>query len=211
MAKWSQALQPLIYVIFGSFFLGMMVLIIDEVNAGREIDLKAVVKSTAKVYIHLFLVTLFSAILVLVLFDFYGGGMLLARQFLSSAKVPEILGKVLGAALPYFSILIPVVVTTLLAFVVPAIVIDRKKVLSACVTNFQILWGASGFVFWIVLLPVLLYVPFLLLRSSRDAFQAYFIPEIGGMVVAASILVLLFVEALQYTAITTFYLLQKGR
>ena len=58
-----------------------------------------------------------------------------------------------------------------------------------------------------IAIPSLFFVPILLLRNSLEAFS--YIPEITVMALVFSIFITVMIDAVIYTALTTFYLLKK--
>ena len=80
---------------------------------------------------------------------------------------------------------------------------------TAFLLNFKYLWKSFWFVFVVVLLPTLLYVPVLLLRNSIATAAQGVLPGVQIGLIAVSVIVTLAIDATVLTAITTYYLLQK--
>lgn len=110
---------------------------------------------------------------------------------------------------PYISLLVGVLVTTLFAFMLPIIVIDRQKIFPALVQNFKNLWGSFWFTLAIVLIPMLFYIPILILQSNLSSIADLTFEGVRLLSPVLSILVLTFIDATVYTAITTYFLLKR--
>ena len=207
--KWFQQVQVPVYVIFNSFFIGAAVLIIHNINNDKSVKMKTVFKKTLSSYIHLIVACVVAVVVLFGLSSFYG---LLMRRALTIRSISGIFFMIKQAVLlgaPYVNLLFAVIVTSVFAFVIPIIVIEKKKVFSAIILNFKNLWKSFFVVFTVIFLSGLIYVPILLLRSSGQLFRTVMIPEAWGITLIISVFVSLFIDALQYTAITTFYLLKK--
>ena len=100
-------------------------------------------------------------------------------------------------------------VFALFAFVFPIIVIDKRKILAAIGLNFKNLRGSFWYMFVVVLIPTLFYLPVLLLRSNISGIADVTIPEVRLLALIISVLVTMFIDVTIYTAITSFYLLKK--
>jgi hypothetical protein len=112
-------------------------------------------------------------------------------------------------AAPYVNLLIGILITALFAFVFPIIAIDKKKIFSAIGLNFKYLWGSFWFMFLLVLIPTIFYLPILMLRNNIAMIVQTTFPEARALIYVVSIFVTMFIDATVYTAVTTYYLLKK--
>ncbi|MBP9853836.1 MAG: hypothetical protein KBD53_03085 [Candidatus Omnitrophica bacterium] len=112
-----------------------------------------------------------------------------------------------GAA--YFKILLNILGTTLFAYVFPLIVIEKRNVFIAIFENLKYVFTAPIKTFFLVFFPTLLYVMIILFKGHVPMEAE--IPEMRVLYISLSALVTIFMDAMIYTSITTFYLLRKGQ
>ncbi|MCK5082424.1 MAG: hypothetical protein KAR31_05915, partial [Candidatus Omnitrophica bacterium] len=111
---------------------------------------------------------------------------------------------------PYVNVLIGIFITTLFAFVFPVIMIEKKKIFAAIIGNFRALWGSCWFVFFMVAIPTLFYLPVIVLRTGISSPEMVVVfPSIQILALVLSVLVMFVIDMVVYTAITTYYLLKK--
>jgi hypothetical protein len=208
LIKWFDKVQIPLYVFFDSFFLGAMVLIIDQINDDKPVDLKKVFKTAFFRYIHLCLIAALSAGLILKLTSSY---QMAKKHFLADPGAPWFLKKPVFYGDGVVNLMISVLVLSIFAFVIPIIMIEKKNFFSALVLNFKNQLKSLWLVFILILLPSLLYVPIFLLRMSWQKVDALPVPELSGALLVVSVFVWLFIDAMRYTAVTTYYLLEQGK
>ena len=132
-----------------------------------------------------------------------------AMQIRSDAGIFYVVKAGILYGAPYFNLLIGTFATAVFAFVLPIIVIERKKILQAVTLNFKYLWGSFWFIFFVVLIPMLLYVPILLLQGNLSSIASRTLEGIRLLSPAISIVVLTLIDATVYTAITAYFLFKK--
>jgi len=211
--KWAQSpwVQVPLFILIASFFVGMAVKTIDNINRGNRAGMGDIFRQTLGVYVHLAIAAVlmmavmffFSKLHVLVLQRAAGMGSTEGFYFLAQK------GIILSA--PYVNFLLSILVTALFAFMIPLIVIDKQNIFSAVRKNFQILSSSFWSMLLVILLPGLLYLPVMLLKANRQLLEAMPVPEMWVGVIVFGVVVGLFVDALQYTAITTYFLLRKEK
>ncbi|MCK5082392.1 MAG: hypothetical protein KAR31_05755 [Candidatus Omnitrophica bacterium] len=211
LPKLFQYAQIPLYIFISSFLIAVAMAIIAAINDGRKVRFLSACRSTLPKYIHVFIA---ASMLFGVFYGFHRGYSLMmarATQIASTEGVFFIIKTVVIKGAPYFNLLIGVFVTTVFAFVFPLITIDGKKIFSAIGLNFKHLWGSFWFVSFLVVIPTAFYLPILLLRSNVNMIAQTAFPEVRVLILLASILVTMFIDATVYTAITTYYLLKKER
>ncbi len=201
--------QLVIFVFFGAFFTAVAVRIIKAINDGKHIVIKTAIRDTLSQYVHIIIAAFLSLLAVKTLSDLFAQIYLRAEQIRSSSGVLFVLKTVIIHGAPYFQLLIAIIVTTVFAFVIPAIVIDRKKIHTALAVNFGYLWKSLTTVTCIVFFPMILYVPVLIMRNSLSPQMNSVFPEGQALIIVASIIVTLFIDAAVLVALTTFYLMKK--
>jgi len=209
LAKWFDRVQLPLYVVFHSFFIGALVMAVHFINEDQKLDMRKVLTSTLSRYIHLFLAALLSVGLIIKLSEVYQS--VLKVTLLADPNMPLLIRRFIFYGDNFIDLFITVVVMTVMAFIVPIIVIERRGFLAALIRNFRNQFKSWWFTFIVMLLTSVLYVPVLLLRMSWQKAQVWPVPELAVALLAASIFVLLFIEAIRYTAVTTYYLLQEGK
>lgn len=209
LTEWFQKIQLPIYVFFTSFFIGSAVAIIQHINNDEGVRVKDVFRRTFSAYVHLLVIALISVSVLFGLSHVYRLLMNRAVLIRSTSGIYFILKQVILVGAPYFNLLQAVFVTTLFAFVIPIIIIEKKKVGEAIILNFKNLWGSFWFLLTIIALPLLLYLPILLMRTASRHLNQEILPEAWGVFLLIGTLILLFIDATQYTAITTLYLYKK--
>ncbi len=206
MPRIFQNLQIPLYIVVNSFFVGMAIAIIARINSDQKMDTKEVMKDTFRGYIHIICCAVIALVFVKGFFLLFGKIYARASIIGATTGIKFLIKRVILIGAPYWNLLLSVVVSTLLAYVIPIIIIDRSKIVGALINNFKTLRGSFMFTFIIVLIPTLLYVPVLLLRKSLPT---NIIPELHAVIIVLSIVVMIIIDAISYTALTTYYLLKK--
>ena len=204
-----QLIQLVIYIFVASYLIAVAIAVITDINGGQKVILRDKFLETLRMYVHIFLAACLIALSYIGLMKLYG---LIAQEVYLNASKKWILfvsKKIIIDGAPYFSLLIGVFVTTLFAFVLPIIVIEKQKFFKALALNLKIVIRS----FWLVLATVFLaHLPLggiLLLRSTLANFSDTVFPELRVLILIASLVIVVVIDAIIYTAITTYYLLKK--
>ncbi|HPB68835.1 MAG TPA: hypothetical protein PLT76_04265 [Candidatus Omnitrophota bacterium] len=211
LAKWFQStlLQSIISVVLNSFFIGMSVAIINAINNGQPVVLKAAFKRTLASYVHLFIGVALPVATMIGLSQLHELVINRALIIRSTTGIYYVLKQAVLLSIPYFNLLLAVFSTALFIYVIPSIIIDKKKIFGALVSNFKILWKSSGFTFLVLLLPALLYLPVILLQSTTSIYKNAAPPELLGILALVGIILSIVIDIIHYTTMTTYYLLKK--
>ena len=110
---------------------------------------------------------------------------------------------------PLYQLLIALFSLAVFAYIFPIIILEKRGFFSALVLNFKMLWSSFICILLVVIIPALLYIPLLLLKINGKLFVNVWAPEGWGMLMVCLILVTMFIDAWQYTAITTCYILDR--
>jgi len=209
LPKWFQTAQYFIYVFIGSFLIAVAIALIAQINNSRKPAFGSALRETLSQYVHIVLAAALAFVSFFTMAKGYG--LLIDRALLirSESGIFYILKAVILHGAPYFNLLIGVLVTAIFAFLYPIIVIDRKKIFSALVLNFRHLFKSFWFICFTVMIPTLFYVPVLLLRNNLGFIQNITFEGIQVGMIILSIVVMMFIDATVYTAVTTYYLLKK--
>ena len=207
LPKLFQSIQIPLYIFVSSFLIAVAISIIASVNSDKKVQFQKAVKENLWAYVHVVIASTIIFAVVLGLFKVYGlvfnRALLIAAQSGVKFWIKQVI--ILGA--PVINLLISIFVTVLFAYVLPIIVIERKKIFAALILNFQVLWKSFWFTFAVVLIPSLLYLPILLLRSTTPLGNV--LPDLRVILIVLSVIVMVGVDAIVYSALTTLYLLRK--
>ncbi|MBN1870058.1 MAG: hypothetical protein JW847_05745 [Candidatus Omnitrophica bacterium] len=201
--------QLSLYLFVSSFLIAVAISIISAINDNRKIKFSKACRDVLSQYVHVFIAALLTLGVFWGFFRAYNLLVVRVLQIKSAEGIFPVIKTIVIEGAPYFNLIIGALVTTLFAFVLPLIVIDKRKIFSAVLLNFRYLWGSFWLVAALVVAPVLLYVPVLMLRGNAAGIAQATFPEAGALILAAGILVTMFIDAMIYTAITMFYLLKK--
>lgn len=197
------------YILASSFLICMAISAILMINNDEEPKVSVIFKRLLPSYIYIAV----SAVLTFFFIKLFMQGYdLIYERALSirsqAGPIYWLKATVIQGA-PYFKVLLNVLGTTLFAYVFPLIVIEKRNVFTAIIENFKYVITAPIKTFLIVLIPTLLYILILLTRGHVP-FEAE-IPEMRVVSIVVSVLVMVFIDAVVYTSITTFYLIRKGQ
>jgi len=211
LPKLFQNIQVLIYIFITGYFIAVAVMLISAINGGHNMRFKHACRETLGRYVHIFSGALISFGVFFGLYKLYHYALNMLLQSSSVDGVFFTVKFILKNGASLANVLIGIFVTTLFAFVFPIIIIEKKKVFSAIGLNFKNLWGSFWYVFAIVLIPTLFYLPVFLLRTNMGQIAGATFPEMRVVALAVSVLVTMFIDVTVYTAITTYYLLKRER
>ncbi len=214
LVNWFQGefVQYPIYILVTTFFSGAAALTIYMINCEKTVNFKIILTETLKSYVHLIIAASLSAILIFYLSSKHGlYGLIIQRTFkIQSTTGPFYLIKqIILATAPYCNLIMITFAISLFLLATPIIVIDKKNVISALITNFKILFGSFFQILLMMLLPTLLYLPVILLKANDKIFAKLFSPEVNVAILVLDIFITVTIDALQITTLTIFYLLQK--
>ena len=209
LPKLFQYAQFIIYIFINNFLIAVSISIINNINSNLPIDRWNRFKETLSSYIHIVVIATISFFFIFIFFKVYG--MVLDRAFLirSQTGFYYILKNLVIYGAPYINLLLSIIITALFAYVIPIIIIDKKKVFSAILLNFKSLWQAPWFTFLIVFIPTMLYVPVLLLRNIITIKLP--VPELTVLNLVLTVLVMIIIDAIVFTSITSYYLVTKEK
>ncbi len=211
LPKFFQDAQILIFLFISSFFIASAINIISDINNDKKGNWNAAMKKSGRQYFH---VVVAASVSLLVLYGVSKGyGLLIKRalQLRSTAGIFYLIKVVIVEGTPYLNLLFGVFVNSLFAFVLPLVMIDRKNVFVALVLNFVKFWKSFFYIFIVILIPTFFYVPVLLLTNgiSLKSQEIVIYPEIYFWLIVFSVVVMTFIDAVTYTAITSYFLLKK--
>jgi len=209
LLKWFHGLEIFIAILISCIFYGAVVLIISLINSGKPVSLKKVFQQVFSSYIHLVTAMILAAMFFKGLTFLHGLIFKKALFIRSSVGIYFLIKNTVIISAPYLQWLLACFVTALLAFVVPIIMLEQKKIITAVKLNFTDYGRFFGLILGVIIVSGFLYLPIIYLQSIQTNEMILNDPEMSGLFLALSILMMLFITAIQYTAITLCYLLTK--
>ncbi|MBU0469240.1 MAG: hypothetical protein KJ736_09320, partial [Candidatus Omnitrophica bacterium] len=205
-----QYVQIVFYVFVSTFLIAVAVKAVVELESGREdgLNFGSLVKKTLSSYVSLVLTGLL--VLAVILLSFKLFDKVYARAVLISATggIKFAIKAVIIYGKPFFYLLLNAIATALFAYVIPVIIVDKRKIFSAVWVNFKLLFEAPWFTFCIVAIPYVFLVPVLLLKYINFMGNEY--PEIKFWLLVIDVFVMVLIDAVVYTSLTMFYIMKKG-
>jgi len=197
------------YILLSSFMICVGISAIMKINNDEEVKIGAIFKQLLPSYVYIVVTAVITFFFIKLFVEGYDLVFQRAEAIRSQSGPFYWLKMTIIVGAPYFKVLLNVVGTTLFAYVFPLIVIEKRNVFSAIILNLRYVLTAPIKTFLIVLIPTLLYV-LILLSRNHIPFEAQF-PEMRVLSIVVSVLVMVFIDAIVYTSITTFYLIRKGQ
>jgi hypothetical protein len=209
LSKWFHGLEVFIVIFISCIFYGAAVLIISLINSGKPVSLRQVFQQVFSSYIHLVAAMILAAMFLHGLTFLHGLIFKKALLIRSSAGIYFLIKNAVIISAPYLQLLLACLVTALLAFVLPIIIIEQKNIFTAVKLNFTDYGRFFGLVFGVVIVSGFLYLPFVFFQSVQTNEMILKDPEMSGLFLVLSILTMMLVDTIQYAAITLCYLIVK--
>ena len=209
VSHWFQSAQIFIFLFITSFFIGKAVMFIAKINQEGRIEKKVLPKLSLRSYVNLIVGFFLIFLAMYGLTSLYGLLIRRAAQIRSMDGIYFLIKQAVLVGAPYFNLLFSIIVTTIFAYLVPIIVLEKKNIFIALGRNFKILRGSFFPLLIVIFISSLLYIPILLIRSNQRWLLSFVSPEGWQVFIIFGVFVMLFIDAIQYTAITTCYLLTK--
>jgi hypothetical protein len=207
LPKLFQYIQMPVYIFISSILISASIAIISTINSGKTLRMQTIWRQTFGMYIHVMAVACVMFLIVMGMFKLNGMVINRAMMIRSQTGLRFLIKQIVLTGAPFWNMLLNILGTTIFAYIYPAIIVDRKKFFAAIIHNFKTLARNFWFTLFIVSIPSLFYLPILLLSSSIP-FGAVF-PELSMIILIVSIFILILIDAVVYTALTTFYLMKK--
>ncbi len=206
--KWFQHTQILFYVFLQTVFIGKAILMIRQVESGERVD--RLPRLGFGPYVNFVIIAGLMIACIQVLDRAYA--FVLIRRALRIQSTTGLYFYIKQSVLlfaPYFSLLMSAFFAAVFSYAIPAIVLEKKNVFSALIQNVRLLRGDFWMMVTAMMISVSLFIPFLLVRVNSSILRARVSYEGWQFIIILGMFLILFIDALQYTAITTAYLLKK--
>ncbi|MDP2928622.1 MAG: hypothetical protein Q8O01_00980 [Candidatus Omnitrophota bacterium] len=185
--------QMVVYVLGSVFLTAAAIQIFLNINSGHPVIFKAIIKNTAKKYMALVGYGLIYIIILLILQRLEGTAFLKAARFISKRLfgVPNELFAIASSLLLF---LVAVFTQVFLVLVIPIIVMDRKRLITAVVESISLGLGNFLKLFGLILLPLFFYVPVLLMKDFLAIVMDKTFPEISLLIMLLNIVMAIFID-----------------
>jgi hypothetical protein len=201
--------QIFVYLFFGGFLLAITANIVATINRNHRPHLKQAFRTSSHYYVHIFC----SSLISLILFQLFSTSYTAVVNAILRIKSPNLVvikfQKIFLLATPYIQFLIGILITTLLVYVIPIIIIEKKRIVEALVLNLNILFKSFGTSFLVVFIPTIFYLPILVARNNIESIINWTLPEVQIFIIMFGVLVTMLIDLVILTTITTHYLFLK--
>ncbi len=201
--------QMVVYFAIGSFLLGVTVHMVNAANNEERLSFKNSVTKTLPVYLNIFLASVVSFILFQVVNFFLGLLVFRAGSITSVSPLAVGIKKLIIVGAPYVQFIFGLLVTIILAYLTPVIVLERKKIAQSIALNLKTLFSSFWLTVTIVVIPTIFYLPILLIRNNIGVLVYKTIPEVQIAVIALSVIATVIINMFIMTSTTLFYLYKK--
>ena len=208
--KWASFARTGLTVILGSLLTGVATLLVYNLYKKTKINLKEVFKSALKKYVSLFAITLLFTLIFHLLNT--AAPKLLIKYFVSGhAKLLFLGPKIwLGPILVCFSFILALIVQSAFIYAIPLLLIGEETLTKAVLKSFILFKKLFLKTIILVGLPMLLYIPIILLQSDSTFLITRLFPEAVLLVAILSLLISsLIIDFLITLTATNLYLMHK--
>ncbi len=199
--------QAFIYVFLTCFCIALMVSIIVKINNGDKVRMNEVLKENMPNYVHYVVIGLISFGFVILFSELYNIAIHRAIIIRSTTGPFYLLKRLVIDGAPLFNLLINIFVSVLFIYVIPIIVIEKRKVFSALWVNLKVLSKSFFYTFFVVALPSLIFLILIILNKSFSLDEQF--PELKIVYLVFSIFIMFIIDGIVYTAIVMRCLLLR--
>ncbi|MBF0478085.1 MAG: hypothetical protein HQL26_01245 [Candidatus Omnitrophica bacterium] len=200
--------QIAIFIVIGNFFISMSAAALGLIETKQSDSLSA-----GRIALSRYFHVLVAAFLLWgISWLFLSGYRLVLARALKIHSTTGIFFVIKAATVygaPYFNLFLGCLATSLLAFLIPALVIDKKNLFRAIGCNFILVWKHFWTVLLIVLIPTILYIPVLAFRANINDVANMTFQGIRVWAIVAGYIFMGVIDAVVYTALTKFFLSTK--
>jgi hypothetical protein len=208
ISKYFYYTQMAIYIIVGVFLIAITINIIKNIKSGLPLKTNALIKNALNRYVSLFI---FGIIMIVLISLLKKGDALLFTKIARaiSIKLPQIDPKFYSLGLALLLFLTNIIMQVFFVLTIPIIVIRKNSLFKALLSS--IAMGARYFfsIFTLILLPFLIYLPIVLLKSYSSILVHTTFPEISLLAAAVGIVATVFVECFIVVCATQFLLAKE--
>lgn len=204
--KLFQTIQIPMYIFLSVFLIAVSIALLKKINYGKRLRFGKVLKDVLGTYVHLVIAALLMFFMIWVFLKAYGLIYQRALQIRSQSGWFYYLKITVIQGAPYFNLIWAVFINAIFAYLLPSIVVGKKKIFSAIAQNFKMLYKAFWLTFLTVLIPSLLFIPVLWLRQLVTIER--FFPELTIIILVLGVFISACVDAMIYTALSLRFLVK---
>ncbi|MCQ9208674.1 MAG: hypothetical protein NG712_04775 [Omnitrophica bacterium] len=197
--------QILIYIFAGVFLAAITVNILKNIRGSLPLKTNALIKNAAKRY---FTFVMFGIIVIALMFLLKKGDTFIYTKFMQ--VLPQISPNLQTLGFILFLFLTNVILQTFFVLVIPILVIRKASLLKALGSSIAMGFRNFFSIFTLILVPFIVYLPIILLKSYSGALAGKTFPEISLYIVGVGIIATAFVECIIIVCATHF-LLEKEK
>ncbi|MDE2222724.1 MAG: hypothetical protein KGK03_06610 [Candidatus Omnitrophica bacterium] len=201
--------QSLLDLLVGSFLLAVSIRIIGAYNNNERMKPKKALKDCLPSYLHVFLAACLSYAF------FFGFAKLYHRLYIWAAAIQAPGGihgtikKIVMASEIPVQFLAGVFITALFVYVVPIIVLEKKKIFGALWQGLKMFFRSFWVTLFFVLIATVFYLPVLIARDRIDLITSSMFPEMELIVLVLSVICATLLDCVISAAAVTYYLYSK--
>jgi len=201
--------QTIIFLFLSSFLIVLIVDMVDAINNEKQVNFKASLRKSLPGYIYIVLYSLLFLLLFKVFDHAYDFLLQRAIKIHSTTGIYFWIKKFVFDAAPYAKFIYGIFATALLIYIPVLVILEKKKLVGAFISNFKVLFGSFWLTFTFVLIPTLFYLPLLLIWDNITLLLEKTSPDLQVLVIALSIFVTTGINIFIFAAATTYYLYKK--
>jgi hypothetical protein len=209
LPKLFQNIQIPLFIFISSFMVAAGIGILNDINDGRKGEVATGFRKALKSYLHIVLAAGLTFVFVWALYKLfnlvYGRALIIG----STKGIKYFIKVFIVYGAPYFTLMLGALATAFTGYLLPAIIIDRKSVFTAVVSNFKTVFRNFFFTLGLVIVPYLFFAPALLLRQLISI--KVLSPDLTLWVMALSVILTVVIDAVVYTSLATAYIINKER
>jgi len=205
--KLSNYLTLFLGIIFVSLLSGWMVYLISQQIRKETLKLAEGFKKALSRYLSLAAVWF---VVIIFAFGFFKGeGVLFKKYFQEHLLLFGLNSGQMRQIIVYLNFVLTVMINTVFAFAIPAIILDGKGFFKSIIRSFGLMKNLFLPTFILILLPSLLNFPISLMKYNLPRLMIKFSPEVTLLILGLGIVITFVVDSIVLSAVTTLFILNK--
>lgn len=164
-------------VVIGSLLTGIAVFLIFDIYNKKHLNLKIAFKSALKQYLYFFIIVLLLSVIY-----FMAGkvvSMILTKYFISGRSKLLLWDARtwMGSILTVINVIIAVLVQSAFTYAIPVLVVEKTKLIKSIISSFALFKKLFIPTIILVGLPMLIYIPIIILNQNSSFLMQKLFPE----------------------------------